>query len=70
MKVHIGQAIEHVVREQGRSPSWLAGQLHCARTNIYKIFKRESIDTALLQRTSDVLDFDFFHLFVEDKDGL
>ncbi len=70
IKIHIDHAIEHVIREQGRSPSWLARQLHCDRTNIYKIFKRESIDTALLQRISDVLDFDFFHLFVKDKDDL
>ena len=70
MDIHIGQAIEHVLREQGRSASWLAKQLHCDRTNIYKIFKRASIDTVLLQRISAALDVDFFRLYVKKPGGM
>ena len=68
-KLHIGKIVEKKLREQGRSPSWLARQLHCDRTNIYKIFKRESIDTNLLQRISAALDYDFFHLFSPNDKG-
>ena len=41
-------------RENGR-----AGTLHYERTNIYKIFKRSSIDVDLLLRISEVLAYDF-----------
>ncbi len=30
---------------------------------MYTIFKRQSIDTALLQKISEVLNFDFFKLY-------
>jgi hypothetical protein len=30
---------------------------------VYTIFKRQSIDTALLQKISEVLNFDFFKLY-------
>lgn len=57
--MHIGQQIEKIFREQGRKVSWFADKLCCDRRNIYKIFERESIDTALLVRISIVLDHDF-----------
>lgn len=68
MKIHIGNIIEQTLRRQGRSPSWLARQLCCHRTNVYNIFKRESIDTILLQRISKALDTDFFRLYVDDTE--
>ncbi len=43
-----------------RPPSWLAKKINCDRTNVYKIFRRASIDTALLLRISAVLEYDFF----------
>lgn len=57
--MHIGQQIEKIFREQGRKVSWFADKLCCDRRNVYKIFERESIDTALLVRISIVLDHDF-----------
>ena len=39
---------------------WLAKKNNCDRTNIYKIFQRPSIDTALLSRISKALEHDFF----------
>ena len=64
--IHIGKKIEEIFYLQGRSPSWLAAQLCCDRTNIYSIFKRESIDTALLARISSLLNHDFFQYYQED----
>jgi len=61
--IHIGNIIEQVFRDQGRSPSWLAKQLHCDRTNVYNIFKRESIDTALLVRISNILQHNFLKYY-------
>lgn len=58
--VHIGKLIEQELRKQERSVTWFANKLYCERTNVYSIFKRESIDTALLLRISDILHHNFF----------
>ena len=63
--IHIGSIIEEVIREQGRSPSWIAKELCCDRTNIYNILKRESVDTNLLLKLSSILNYNFFQHFTE-----
>ncbi len=64
--VHIGQVIQEEIRKQERTVSWFAQQLFCDRSNVYKIFKKESIDSALLVRISIILKRDFFQLYSED----
>jgi hypothetical protein len=64
--VHIGSIIKKIFDERGESVSWFAKQLYCDRTNIYSIFKRESIDTALLVKISIILDYDFFQHYSQD----
>lgn len=59
--IHIGQRIEQKLRDQGRTVTWFAKRLCCTRSNVYKIFSKESIDTALLWRISAVLGYNFFH---------
>ena len=46
--------------------SWLADKLHCDRTNVYDIFKREGIDTRLLERISMILHRNFFALYCQE----
>lgn len=58
--LHIGREIKRVLHAQRRSASWLAERLYCDRTNIYKLFDKESINTSLLYRISKVLNHDFF----------
>lgn len=58
--IHIGQLIKTELKRQERTPTWLAKKINCDRTNIYRIFDRESIDTALLSRISTALNRDFF----------
>ena len=53
--IHIGQLIKTELERQERTPTWLARKINCDRTNIYRIFERESIDTALLSRISTAL---------------
>ena len=65
--MHIGQHIEKIFREQGRSVKWLAEKLSYDRRNIYKIFRKESIDTALLQKISILLNHNFFKDLAEEK---
>lgn len=61
--IHIGQEIEHTLKEQGRTVTWFADQLCCTRPNVYKIFKKDNIDLKLLGRISDILGVDFFRLY-------
>ena len=63
--IHIGSLIEQELRRQERSAIWLAGELHCDRTNVYKIFKKKSIDTKLLENISVILRHNFFLDYAE-----
>ncbi len=58
--MHIGNDIRQVLRNQGRSVTWLARELHTVRENVYDIFRRESLDTDLLRRISIILGHNFF----------
>lgn len=58
--MHIGKYIESVFRSQGRTVKWFADKLACQRANVYDIFKRQTIDTDLLQRISVILGYNFF----------
>lgn len=59
-EIHIGKKIREKLDEQGRSIKWFSDKLGCCRDNIYKIFQRKYIDTGLLFKISQVLDYDFF----------
>ena len=62
---HIGQLIRQEVERQGLTVVALARKLSCSRTNIYKIFDRQSIDTDQLLRISTLLHTDFFRFYSE-----
>lgn len=62
--VNIGEEIKEELFRQERTISWLARKLHCDRSNIYSIFRRKSIDTDLLMRTSIILKRNFFILYM------
>ena len=66
--IHIGSVIKKKFDEQGLAVSWLAKELCCDRTNVYSIFRRESIDTALLVKISIILNHDFFKYYSRDID--
>ena len=56
----IGQIIKEELDKQGLSGGWLAKELGCNRSSIYRCLSRNSIDTALLAEISRVLGRDFF----------
>lgn len=64
--MHFGKTLEKTLREQGRSVTWFADQLCCTRPNIYKLFRKESVDTNLVYRISKILQYDFFKKLSED----
>lgn len=57
--VHIGQMIQKELIRQGRTVNWFAKEVFCEKSNIYKMFKRKSIDMAQLMRVSEVLQHNF-----------
>lgn len=66
--VNIGQIIKDELDRQERSVSWLAHKLNCHRSVVYRIFNKNSIDTAMLIRISEVLHRNFFKEYFEEID--
>lgn len=60
-KIHIGYLIQQQLKEQGRSVTWFAHRLNYDRSNVYKIFSKQHIDTDLLLTISKVLNYNFFN---------
>ena len=69
----IGILIKEELEKQERSITWFARKLSCDRSNIYRLFQKESIDTNLLVRISILLGKDFFSDlsdYVKEKEKL
>ena len=60
---HIGQTIEKELHRQERTVTWFARRLYCDRTNVYNIFRRQSLVTELLLRISIILEYNFFQIY-------
>lgn len=61
------------LRERERTVTWFAAKLCCTRTNVYKLFNKQTIDVLLLWRICHVLEHNFFADLAKsynyDKDG-
>ncbi len=62
-KIHIGKKIKEVWKKSRLRGTEFASLINRDRQVIYDIFKRESIDTELLQQISKVLNHDFFSYY-------
>lgn len=58
-KLHIGKMIKAVFDESGLSVAELARRIHTARSNVYFIFDRSSIDMEQLLLLCDALNHNF-----------
>lgn len=67
-KIHIGQCIKSRLEMQGQTTVWLAQQLGCHRSNLYKLYDKHTIDTGVLLRISKIMDYDFFQLYSKKVD--
>ena len=56
----IGLLIKEELHRQERGITWFARKLACDRSNIYRLFEKDSIDTGLLLRICLVLQHDFW----------
>ena len=63
--VFIGKEIRRELKRQGRSGVWLARQLPCSNNHVYKLFSKKTMDADLLWRISDIMDVNFFRLYME-----
>ena len=61
-KLHIGHIVKSVFDKSGLSVAEFARRIYCERTNVYKIFNRQSIDIETLVKISEALE----HNFLED----
>ena len=58
--INIGENIKEELDRQERTISWLARKLTRARTYVYRMRKKNSIDTSVLAQISQLLGRDFF----------
>lgn len=63
----IGQLIKERVEAVNMEVTAFAKLINKERSNIYDIFKRDSIDTKLLKKIGQVLDYDFFQHLIEKE---
>ena len=61
--LHIGKKIRQIVTDQKMPVQNFAQAIARSRTVVYDIFERETIDTGLLLKISEVLGYDFFRLY-------
>lgn len=64
----IGELIKQEFLKQERSITWFAHKLACDRTNIYRIFERQSIDTDQLKKISMILNHNFLADLAKEVD--
>jgi len=64
-KTHIGKKIKEVWKSSRLKGTEFAALINKDRQVIYSIFGRDTIDTALLQTISKVLNYDFFKYYSE-----
>jgi hypothetical protein len=68
MPIHIGKKIKEELYKQRISVSGFARKINRSRNVVYDIFKRESVDTDLLNKIGKVLNCDFFSLYSGQKE--
>lgn len=64
--INIGQSIKNELNRQERTISWFARKLGCNRVAVYRILRKNSIDTALLIKISAILNHNFFDELSQD----
>jgi len=67
MSVHIGLMIWKEMKRQNLSNTALADLLVMSKGRVQTIFKETSIDTELLLKISEVMNFNFFQYYEENK---
>ena len=64
MTVEIGLKIKEIFDQRNMKLTDFADELGTVRQNVYRIFKKQHLDTGLLLKISQVLDHNFFQYYV------
>ena len=64
--LHIGHLIQEQLRKDNRSVGWLARQIPCSRNHVYKIFNKPSLDSDLILKISNAMNFNFFQYYTTE----
>ena len=64
---NIGQIIKDILDQRNMTVIEFADKIGMTRNNAYNIFERQSIDTDLLKKIGQLLEYDFFLFFLEEK---
>ena len=71
--IHIGSLVRKIFLEQKKAGkitiSQFADILSCDRSRIYAIFENKSIDTDMLIRISQALDYNFLQEYFEEEES-
>ncbi len=67
MKVDIGVEVKRVFDMREINAEQLADQLGMVRENVYRVFKKSTMDTELLYKLSVILEYDFFQHYTIEK---
>jgi len=66
-KIHIGEMIKQKLKENGQKNKWLAEKINTTESNMSKILKKSYLNTELLRKISDEMDYDFFKYLTKNK---
>jgi hypothetical protein len=66
--IFIGPIIKQKLDESLYSVEQFRRKLKCSRRTVYNIFERKSLDTDLLLEISELLNYDFHNLYIEDTE--
>lgn len=66
--LHIGEKIKGIFKESGLTVAEFARRIDTSRENVYGIFRRKSIDTYLLKKISEVLNYNFFKYYINTEE--
>ncbi len=64
--IHIGKLVRTKLKERAHTCVWLAEQMECSRTNLYKIFNKHYVGSRDLEKLSKILDFNFFEVLSKE----
>ena len=65
--VHLGEKIAQRIKQLGINKSEFARRLGILQQRVNTILEKDSIDTARLMQISQILEFNFFKLYVEEE---
>lgn len=67
MSIHIGKLIKEKAKSKRLSQEAIGKMINTTKQNVGNIFRRKSIDTDLLLKISEALEFNFFEYYYNEE---